>query len=277
MALLTMGELVDFRDQLVGRMKHASVNRACKPLKAALSLAAKRDKRIANRDAWREGLEAFPDTATQEADPVTLTDDEVRALIAAAYAIDGALGLLVELLAGTGVRISQAARLTARDVEGDRLNMPRSKKGKGVKRIDRKRVPITAELAAKLRLAAAGRDRAAALLVRSDGTLWNKDNIQVPFAAAVAKAGLGADVTSYALRHSSITQMLVRRVAIRLVADLHDTSRCNDRADLQQGNHRARREGSAGRPAGLIPGGWWKSRIAAWGVLISSRTAGTRE
>ena len=61
-ALLTTDELRDFRDGLAKRMKRSSVNRACKPLTAALNLAAKRDKRIANRDAWQDGLEAFKDT-----------------------------------------------------------------------------------------------------------------------------------------------------------------------------------------------------------------------
>ena len=38
--------------------------------------------------------------------------------------------------------------------------------------------------------------------------------------------------TPYALRHSSITRMLLRAVPVRVVADLHDTSRAPDRGAL---------------------------------------------
>ena len=224
-AMLTAKDLKRFRDGLAARMKKASVNRQCKPLKAALTLAADNDPRIGNREAWRMGLAAFKGTHADRRRHVSLTTDEVRALIGAAYEVDAALGLLVETLAGTGARISQIARLTTGDVlPGDRLHMPSSKKGKGEKVISRKPVPITASLAAKLRLAAATISHHQPLLRRSDGAPWAKENHRTAFMAAVAKAGLSGNVTSYALRHSAITQMLVRGVPIRIVADLHDTS-----------------------------------------------------
>jgi integrase len=228
-ALLTTKELRRFRDALAERMKRSSVNRACKPLAAALNLAAKHDKRIANRDAWRDGLEAFRDT--HNPDNVVLSDAEVRRLVRAAYASDPVLGLLVEVLAMTGARISQVKRLVVGDVLAanghSALNMPSAKKGKGEKKISRVPVPIPATLAARLRKASAGRGRDQALLLRADGKPWEVAGAdhRLAFMAAVEQAGLDpARVTTYALRHTSITRHLLRGVPIRVVAALHDTS-----------------------------------------------------
>ena len=45
------------------------------------------------------------------------------------------------------------------------------------------------------------------------------------FRAIVAEVGLvPAEVTAYALRHSSIVRMLLAGIPVRLVASLHDTS-----------------------------------------------------
>jgi integrase len=225
-ALLGMKELRRFRDGLAKRVKRSSVNRYLKPLTAALNLAAQLDKRISN-DAWKDGFEAFRDTHN----PVdsVLSDDEVRALVAAAYEIDAALGLLVETLALTGARISQAGRLLVKDVMENNgrsaLNMPSAKKGKGEKKISRKPVPIPAEFAARLKRSCAGRGASEPLLLRSDGKPWQpaKADHRLPFMAAVEAAGLDPKTTSYALRHSSITRNLLRGVPIRLVASSHDT------------------------------------------------------
>jgi hypothetical protein len=145
-ALLTARELKHVRDRLVTKgAKPASVNRDLKGLKAALNLAAAHDPRITNSAAWRTGLAALPDA--HHARNVILDDDnEVRPLIAAAYAEDSALGLLVETAAVTGARVSQLARLEVADLQADRpdprLMMPSSRKGKGIKRIERRPVPI---------------------------------------------------------------------------------------------------------------------------------------
>ena len=79
---------------------------------------------------------------------------------------------------------------------------------------------------ARLRTAAAGRAPSAPLLLRRDGKPWQpgKADHRLPFMAAVAKAGLGPEVTSYSLRHSNITRHLLRGTPIRVVAALHDTS-----------------------------------------------------
>ena len=109
-ALLAARELKHVRDGLVAKgAKPSSVNRDLKGLKAALNLAAAHDPRITNGAAWRTALAALPDA--HHARNVILTDEQVRALITAAYAEDFALGLLVETAAVTGARVSQLARL----------------------------------------------------------------------------------------------------------------------------------------------------------------------
>jgi hypothetical protein len=117
--LLTMRELKHLRDGLVANgAKPASVNRDLKGLKAALNLAADHDPRITNRDAWRVGLKAL--VGAYHARNSILTDEQVRALVVAAYAEDPALGLLVEMGAVTGGRPSQLERLEVGDLEVDR-------------------------------------------------------------------------------------------------------------------------------------------------------------
>ena len=118
-ALLAVRELKALRDGLIAKgAKPASVNRDLKGFKAALNLAAAHDPRITNSAAWRTGLAALPDA--HNARNVILTDEQVRALITAAYAEDLALGLLVETAAVTGARVSQLARLEVADLQADR-------------------------------------------------------------------------------------------------------------------------------------------------------------
>ena len=235
-SLLTVRELKHLRDGLVARgARPASVNRNCRALKAALNLAAAHDPRVSNQSAWRIGLAALPDAHT--ARNVILSDDKVRALIAAAYAEDRALGLLVETAAVTGARVSQLARLEIGDLQDDRpdprLMMPSSRKGRGRKRVERRPVPITPSLAALLRQAAGewpaikSDTVADLLLLRADGAPWKPEiaDYRRPFICAVERTGLNpAKVTLYALRHSSIVRALLASVPIRIVAAQHDTS-----------------------------------------------------
>ncbi len=89
-------------------------------------------------------------------------------------------------------------------------------------------MPITVQLAARLKAAAKGRADNAPLLLQSDGSAWG-DNPGQSYHRDVDKVvtaiGLDPDeVTMYALRHSSIVRMLLQNVPIRLVASLHNTS-----------------------------------------------------
>jgi integrase len=215
-------------------VKPATVNRVCRCLFAALELARHHDDRIHNRQAWEVGLAGLPDA--QESRNVILSDDKVREFVAAAYAQDGKLGLLVELLAVTGARPSQVVRLRVEDLHHHplrpKLMMPKSGKGGGRNRSKKKHerysVPITIRLAAKLREAAASRAGDAPLLLQSDGCPWGDNPGQQyhrHIDRIVTEIGLDPDVvTIYALRHSSIVRTLLQNVPVRLVASLHNTS-----------------------------------------------------
>src|SRR5262245_19804460 len=224
-ALLTMRELRHWRDgELARGLASASVTRACKTFQACLNYIAKLDPSIANHAAWKHGLEALPDSHRPRIDAV-LTDDEVRAVVVACYTEADRLGLLVEVMAVTGCRPVQAARLRVGDLRTDGVMLPRSAKGRGHKRVDRRAMPLPPSLLAKLQDAASDRPADAPLLQRPDGQAWQsgRSDHSRPFERALKDAGL-SKVVPYALRHSSIVRMLARGVAARTVADVHDTS-----------------------------------------------------
>src|SRR5437667_7725772 len=154
-ALLGASELRKWRDRLLDKgLAPGTVNRTKTGLRAALELAAAHDPRIANERAWKVGLAALPDA--HRARNVILDDATVRRVVAAAYDHDPALGLMVEVAAVTGARLSQLARLEVADLQADgaepRLLMPLSAKGRARnKRHDRRPVPITGALAAVLK------------------------------------------------------------------------------------------------------------------------------
>jgi integrase len=212
------------------KMEPSSVNRTRSGLRAALELAATLDHRITNRHVFRLGLRGLP--GSNKARRIVLVDADVLRIVKAAYEDDRAFGLLVDVLAVTGARLSQAARLTCADLQGDRpdprLMMPSSFKGRGQKKITHRPVPITPVLAAALKNAAGDRPAEAPLLRKRDGTAWQATSTgdhRDLFRRAVERAEMGiAGVTSYALRHSSIVRALLGGVPVAVVAQQHDTS-----------------------------------------------------
>ncbi|WP_271598892.1 tyrosine-type recombinase/integrase [Bradyrhizobium sp. CCBAU 45384] len=233
-ALLTSTELQKWRDGLLTKMAPSTINRLAGCLCAALELAARHDQRVKNKRSWDVGLAGLPDA--QEARNVVLSDQKVREFVAHAYALNDKLGLLVDTLAITGARPSQAVRLRVADLDAHpvrpKLSMPKSAKGGGrnraKKRNERYSVPMTAQLAAKLREAAKGRADDAPLLLQSDGSPWGDNPGQTyhrQIDKVVTAIGLDPDaVTIYALRHSSIVRSLLMNIPIRVVASLHNTS-----------------------------------------------------
>ena len=146
-ALLTSRELRQWRDDLVEHMAPASANRVATVLRATLNLADSNEG-LVNRSAWQLGLKALPDANRSR--NVVLTDVEVRRLVTKAYEHSRSFGLLIELAAITGARMSQLARLELRDVKFNHLLLPTSRKGRGTKKITRRQIPIPGSLATKL-------------------------------------------------------------------------------------------------------------------------------
>ncbi len=227
-ALLTARELRRFRDSLLAKkLRASSVNRISNALRAALNLAAAHDQRINNQTAWRIGLANIFDAA--QARNVILSDQVIREIIIAAFAIGPELGLLVETAAVTGARVSQIANLRVADLQADRpdprLMMPSSRKGRGQKKITHVPVPIPISVAEKLKLASKGKAIDAPLLTKPSGERWKQSDHSRLFRRVVLGAALDPrEVTLYALRHSSIVRDLLANVPVRIVATKHDTS-----------------------------------------------------
>ena len=208
-------------------MKPVSAVRLFKSTKAALTLAAKSDPRILNRATWHDGLSGIAESFASR-NLQRLSDDQVHAVVAEAYALDRCFGLYAETAAVTGARLSQIARLRVIDLQADkdapRLLMPGSRKGRG-RKPSHTPVPITSDLPKRLKVAARGRDPEAPLLLRADGLAWRTihdgDHIEPVPASRRTRRHPG---TIYALRHSSIVRGLFAGVPIRIVAVLHDTS-----------------------------------------------------
>jgi integrase len=249
-ALLTSRELRKWRDGLVktprrpatkaiGRadekppdekdssLAAATINRTCAAFKAALNLATEHDERIANRHVWETGLASIPDA--EQSRNVILSEATVRKLIDEARKHSSAFGLLVEVAAVTGARVSQLARIEVQDLQADRaeprLMVPTSRKGKGTKKVLRRPVPIPGRLAERLQRLAADRPPTASLLAKTSGAPWKKSDHSRLFARAAKAAEQNPEeVTIYALRHSNIVRQILAGVPIRVVAVNHDTS-----------------------------------------------------
>lgn len=225
------------------RMPASSRQRIVNDFKAALNAAFEMHRRMLPADlptVVKFGLKLdAPEMLVSSArDNQILSDDEVRAIVSAAIAIDEDLGRLVVLLAATGARFSQLARMSVGDVQAEqsRLMVPQSYKGK--KRVlQYVRVVVGADTIAAL-APVLDRPRSAPLLERwrhrqTGPTTWERvgrgswgtpSEMIRDWRRATEAAGLPAAIIPYALRHSSIVRGLRAGLPIRLVAALHDTS-----------------------------------------------------
>jgi hypothetical protein len=210
-------DLSEFRDQLAAKgLKPATIDRIPR-LQSRAEPDSRNHERITRRP-WRTALKAI---GGEEAGArnVILDDEDRRVLRRAAYRDSDEFGLLIDVLDETGARPSQVVRLTADDLQDDfadrrtgkrqpRLMMPVSKKGRGTKRARSIPVPITPELAGRLR------GRTGVLLRRADGTPWGEVNLTYYFARAIAGVEFNNSfkVTLYALRHTSIVRQLLANV-----------------------------------------------------------------
>lgn len=222
--LLTETELRDWRNGLVAEgLKLSSANRVGKSLKAALALAAKRDKRITNSAAWKNGLKPLKakGSNTPPRDNYYLPDASILNVVRECHIEDADFGALIETLAGTGVRASQALKLWPDDILDDDSEAPRLMMWCSAKGRDRdpeqRALPITPKLAQTLRARAMARGRSRLLFDRIN-------RLSARFRVVLERLGLDLTLTPYVLRHSSIIRQIRKGTHLRIIAFTHDTS-----------------------------------------------------
>lgn len=248
---LNENRLNEWRRRLPETLKATTRQRLINDLKAALNAACEAHR--AKLDAQlpsiiKHGLKADvaddDDAISIARENQILTEPQVGRLIRAAQAVDaeegwdGDLARLMIVLAATGARLSQVARLRVRDYDRAkaRLMMPVSRKGKG--KSGSTPVPVGTDVLDALLPAAIGRAGDQWLLERwryrqvKGSIRWEKayrgpwqgsSEITDPWEAICVRADLPV-IVPYAFRHSSIVRGIRANLPIRLVAALHDTS-----------------------------------------------------
>jgi integrase len=248
LSALTEAALEGWHNRLPKTLAPASVKRITSDFRAALNCAAKSHRTRLPADLpiiIRHGLASSVSVAAVARDAQILPDADVRRLIDAAWAVDtsdgwdGDLARLIIVLAATGARFSQIARMKVGDVQGrGRLMVPVSRKGRGTKSAELIAARVGEDVISALAPAIAGRKGPDALFERwhwrrIEGGNYIKERrgpwswaseLTRPWIKILHHAGLPTDIVPYALRHSSIVRGLRVGLPVRLVAALHDTS-----------------------------------------------------
>jgi integrase len=220
---LTASMLGAWRRGLPTNMRPATLNRLLNDVRAGLATAYPGG--ILPVDL-RSKLKAEAG-ATEAREVTTLPAPVITKLIEAALGVDQHFGRLVLVLAATGARYSQVARITVGDVQiaAGRIMVPASAKGRASKARKPTAVPVGEDILGRLAPILAGRAANETLLLQKSGQPWTAPaQMTRPWRAACAAAGLPKSTVPYDLRHSSIVRVLAAGVAIRFVAMTHDTS-----------------------------------------------------
>ena len=149
---------------------------------------------------------------------------------------------MILVLAATGARLGQVARLRVVDLEIEQglLMVPTSLKGTSTSKASHIPVPILPEVVDALKVATKGRRGHEPLLLRPlwrlerggkfgvmkiyERVAWREaSQLTIPWKEVVKRAGLPSDLVAYSLRHSSIARGL-RTMPVQLVARLHNSS-----------------------------------------------------
>ena len=201
------------------------------PASAARAIVAVRGL---HRFALREGLvevdvarEVRPPAPPRRL-PKAISVEEVAALLDGASVGDGVLAIrdrsLLEVLYGTGARISEAVGLTGDDV--DLQSRTVSLTGKGGKQ---RRVPLGSYAAravddylvrARQALADGADVPSTRLFLNARGGPLSRQSAWAALRSAAERAGLRADISPHTLRHSFATHLMEGGADVRVVQEL---------------------------------------------------------
>lgn len=192
----------------------SSLNRDMAVLKTALNLAHE-DGFATSNHAWSSKLKPVKDANGRR--DCYLDIAQRKSLIAHA-APD--LSILVRAMSLLPMRPGAVAAFTVANFDKrlKSLVIGKDKAGK-----DRK-ITLPASTAAFFTEQTKDKTPGAPLFARANGSAWNKDSWKYPFKDAVLAAKLPVAATAYALRHSTITDLIVKGLDTMTVAQLSGTS-----------------------------------------------------
>lgn len=225
----------------------ATLARLMNDVRAALNEAARRAKAPADLLAVIKNALRAPRGATRIREKQTLADADVQRIVKCAEAVDEDFGFLVALLAATGARFDQLARVTVADFQpgARRIMVPVTAKGEAQKQITHIPVPLHEDVVKRIHPLTEGRAGHEPLLLRwhhrqvpGDPTqgraiAWERverrrwqhaSEMARMWHATLTAAKLPKTLVPYSLRHSSIVRQLRGRLSVSLVAHVHDTS-----------------------------------------------------
>jgi integrase len=225
---LTAGMLADWRTKLAktpamhqdksvvsDRPRAASsLNRDMAVLKTALNLAHE-DGYTTSDHSWSSKLKPVKDASGRR--DCYLDIDQRKALIATAAPDLAILAKAMSLLPMRPGAVA-AFKVSNFDRRLNALVIGKDKAGK-----DRK-ITLPGSTAAFFAEQAKDKLPGAPLFARADGAAWNKDSWKYPFKDAVIAAKLPQAATAYALRHSTITDLIVKGLDTMTVSQLAGTS-----------------------------------------------------
>jgi integrase len=193
----------------------STLNRDMTSLRAALNLALE-DGHVTTDAAWKTKLRPVKDADGRR--DVYLDLEQRRALIGKASTD---LAALLRALSLVPLRPGAMAALVAGNFDKRLATLTIGKDKQGQ---DRK-ITLPKATAEFFAAQSKGKLPAAPLLARADGSAWNKDSWKYPIKDAVIAAELPGNVTAYALRHSTITDLIaLHKLDTLTVAQLSGTS-----------------------------------------------------
>ena len=161
--------------------------------------------------------------------PKAISIDDVERLLTGASAGEGVLGLrdraLVEVLYGTGARISEAVGLSVDDVDLTPETASVRLFGKGRKErvvpVGRYAVEAVSAYLVRARPVLAGHGRGnAALFLNQRGNPLSRQSAWAVLQDAAGRGGLTAHISPHTLRHSYATHLLAGGADVRVVQEL---------------------------------------------------------
>ncbi len=193
----------------------ATINRDLVSLRAALNLAHQKGQ-VASDRAWKNALKPLGDADGQRM--VYLTREQRQRLLEVSTAD---VRPFFRALALLPLRPGAVATLTVRDFDR-RHSVLTIRKDKGAKQ---RSIKLPAGLVSLFVDQAKDKLPSASLFTQANGSPWNRNEWGIKMREAVAAAALPTDATLYALRHSTITDLVTdNRLDLLTIAQLAGTS-----------------------------------------------------